>query len=224
MSFKALSITAVAAMLLVAGSAQAQNRFANGSFEVGQTTVPADPLPVANVDPTNAQGWLDAASGYSRSNDAHTGSFSALLTCPGLCAAVMLQNSVATGAMPNLVAGDLLTLSFWAKGNVGATGNVLFALRYLASGGGILYDSQNQFFQGAINSTTWSQITFNAPAVPVGATGAFLEFSTATGPGATSVLIDDVSLVPEPGTYAMMLAGMAFVGGIAARRRRAAAV
>ena len=69
MSFKSLSIVAAAALALCGGAAQAQNMFANGGFEAGQTT------PV--VDPTNAQGWLDAAAGYSRSSDAHSGLFSA---------------------------------------------------------------------------------------------------------------------------------------------------
>jgi hypothetical protein len=131
----------------------------------------------------------------------------------------MLQNSVATGGMPALSAGEMLTLSFWAKGDVGATGNVLFALRYLAPGGGIIYNGGNQFFQNAINATTWSKITFSPAAVPVGATAAFLEFSTATGGNPTTVLIDGVSLVPEPGTYAMLLAGLGVVGFMARRRR-----
>jgi hypothetical protein len=216
MSVKSLSIVAAAVLALAATGAQAASVFYNGGFEIGQTT------PV--VDPTNAQGWLDAAAGYSRSSDAHSGSYSAEIGCPGFCGSVMLQNSVKDGGMADLSAGDALTLSFWAKGDVGGTGNVLFALRYLDGVGNIKYDSLNQFFQGSINSSTWSEITFTPAVVPVGATAAFIEFSTATGPGATYVRIDDLSLaapVPEPETYALMLAGLLGVGALVRRRRSA---
>ena len=213
MAFKSLSIVAVAVLALSAGAAQAQG-FANGGFEIAGTTTPA-------------ASWLQAANGYTRSTDARTGSFSAQLSSAAFGAAVMVQNSVEQGGLAPLTVGAPLTLSFWAKGTAGGTGNVLYALRYLDGIGNILYNSQNQFFQGAINVNTWSNITFTTPAVPVGSVAAFIEFSQAIGPiepglPAGVVRIDDISLVPEPGTYALMLAGLACVGGIAARRRRAA--
>ena len=221
MSFKSLSTLAAATLVLCASAAQAAttNGFANGGFETVGTT-------------TAAASWLAGASGYTRSADAHTGSFSALLASPAFNAAVMLQNSKEQGGLANLTVGDTPTLSFWAKGSAGGTGNVLFALRFLDDIGNIKYNSGNQFFQGSINPTTWSQITFVAGAVPVGATAAFIEFSQGIGPidagnPAGAVKIDDIYLgvaaaVPEPGTYALMLAGLGMVGGLALRRRRAA--
>jgi hypothetical protein len=162
--------------------------FANGGFE----TVGADPPP--------AFAWLSAASGYTRSTDAHSGTFSAQLRSLPLSAAVVLQNSKDQGGRPDLVAGSTPRLTFWAKGFAGTTGNVLFALRYLDGVGNIKAQSGNQFFQASINPNTWTQITYTGPAVPVGATAAFIEFSQAIGPidGITLlegiVLIDDVSL------------------------------
>ena len=146
------------------GVAQATttNGFANGGFETAGTT-------------TAAASWLQAASGYTRSSDAHSGLFSAQLASAAFNAAVMLQNSIEQGGLPALTVGDTPTLSFWAKGNAGGTGNVLFALRYLDGVGNILANSNNQFFQGAINTSSWSQITYNLGAVPVGATAAFIE-------------------------------------------------
>ena len=221
MTFKSISLIAAAAIVLCTGAAQAAttNGFANGGFETAGTT-------------TAAASWLKGASGYTRSTDAHTGSFSAQLASPALNAAVFLQNSIEQGGLPPLTVGDTPEFSFWAKGTAGGTGNVLFALRYLDGTGNILADSMNQFFQGKINTSSWTQISYNLGAVPVGATAAFVEFSQGIGPidsgnPAGKVLIDDINLavvsvtaVPEPTTYAMLLAGLGVVGAIVKRRRR----
>ena len=209
---------AAAAVAGFAVSAQAQttNGFANGGFETVGVTTPA-------------ASWLQAAGGYSRSTDAHTGSFSAQLASPAFNAAIMLQNSIEQGGLPPLTTGDTPTFSFWAKGTAGGTGNVLFALRYLDGVGNILANSQNQFFQSLINTTTWSQISYNLGAVPVGAVAAFVEFSQGIGPidagnPAGKVLVDDlylsVTAVPEPESYAMFMAGLAGLGFLIRRRRQ----
>ena len=215
---KSFSTVALAALALLAGTAQAAttNGLANGGFETAGASTPA-------------ASWLQAASGYSRSADAHSGSFSAQLASPAFNAAVMLQNSIDQGGLPPLTVGDNPTLTFWAKGNAGGTGNALFALRYLDGIGNIKANSGNVFFHTAINASTWTQITYSLGAVPANATAAFIEFSQGIGPieaglPAGRVLVDDLYLgvaaaVPEPETYALMLAGLAAVGAMVRRRR-----
>ena len=160
--------------------------FANGGFETIGVTTPA-------------LGWLNAAAGYSRSSDARSGGFAAQLSSPAFNAAVMLQNSVEQGLRPALTVGQSPTLSFWAKGQAGGTGNVLFALRYLDSVGNIKANSGNRFFHTLINPNSWTRITYTLGPVPAGAVAAFIEFSQAIGPidagnPAGVVLIDDLSL------------------------------
>lgn len=211
---KSLSIVSLAALALVAGNASAQY-LANGGFELaGGVLVGA---------PSGALGWQGASTvagtrvvnpALARTGDAYMN----LAVPNGFGGSVALQNGVASAGLPPMVGGELLTLSFWAAGDVGPTGNVLFSLRYLNAGGTILYNSGNVFFQGGLTQT-YKEVTFTPPAAPAGTAAAFIEFSTATGPGATDVRIDDVSLVaiPEPSTL-----GLASVGLLAlARRRRA---
>ncbi len=233
LNFKNAIAFAAASMvaLLATGAAQAAttNGVANGSFEMASTAV--NPPGGATFF---AGGWLAAPTGNPAmiSNDAHTGMHSALLTVPnGFGGSTLFQNSVDQGGMAPLTAfnvGDKPMLTFWAKGDVSTTGNVLFALRYLDGTGNILGNSGNQFFQNSINTNTWSQISYQSGAIPVGTKAVFLEMNTAVGPlldgRSNAVYIDDINLglaaaVPEPETYALMLAGLAGVAAMVRRRR-----
>lgn len=225
----AVSFAATLALGFVAGAANAAttNGFANGGFEVAPSA--ANPPGGAAFF---ADGWLAAPTGNPAlwSSVAHTGAHSALLTVPaGFGGSTLFQNSIDHGGLPALGAanvGDTPMLTFWAKGDVSTTGNVLFSLRYLNGTGTILGNSGNVFFQSQINTSTWSQISFQGAAIPAGTKAVFLEMNTAVGPlldGRTNaVYIDDINLalaVPEASTYAMLLAGLAGLGFVARRRR-----
>ena len=217
-----LKAHAAIATLLLAGTAGAatSNGIANGGFETTGGPV--------------AAGWQTGATGNPAqlSNDAHTGAHAVLLSVPaGFGASSLIQDSVAHGGLAPLGAanvGDTPVLSFWAKGDVSPTGNVTFALRYMGASG-IITDSGNQFFQNSLSAGSWTQVSFQGAAIPVGATSVFLELNTAVGPlldgRADAVFIDDVQLtlhtaaVPEPETYALLLAGLGLVAAIARRRR-----
>ncbi|MDH4050272.1 MAG: hypothetical protein OEU93_01755 [Rubrivivax sp.] len=173
------------------------NYFANGGFEISGSN---------DTVPKPASAWRGSASGYSRTDapaDVRSGFWAAQLAAPNFSASVMLQNSVEDGGRPTLNPGDDLTLTFWAKGYAGGTGNVLFALRYLDGTGNILANSGNIFFQADINEATWTKITYKLGPVPAAAVAAFIEFSQAIGPidganPAGKVLIDDLTLRLEP--------------------------
>ena len=219
-----LVLAGLAAGFAGAAGAATTNGFANGGFE----TPSSDPAYFAN-------GWLAAPTGNPAllSNVAHTGTHAALLTVPnGFGASTLFQDSQAHGGLAPLDAanvGDTPMLSFWAMGDVSTTGNVLFSLNYQGANG-ILAASGNQFFQGAINPNSWTLISFQAAAIPAGTTSVFLEVNTAVGPlldgRVNAVYIDDIQLkltvaaaVPEPGSYALLLAGLGVMAAVARRRR-----
>ncbi len=230
MTFRPLSLATAAVLALSAGAVHAQNKFDNGGFETGQTSLPSNTGPVANVNANKAQSWLQFQNGYDRSADARTGSFSALIHQTAFDqAGIIQQNSKAHGYLPNLTVGESLTLSFWAKASVNEAVsfyNFTYKFSYLDDTGNILGGSSPVNFATQTNTTTWSLISPGTFVVPAGATAAFLEISVAAGGRLAAVKIDDVFLgvtpVPEPSTYALMLAGIAGVASVVRRRRAAA--
>ncbi|MDP3820016.1 MAG: hypothetical protein Q8R33_00940 [Burkholderiales bacterium] len=190
----------------VAAAPVGPNAFANGGFETA-----------ANGAGEFADGW-QTQTGVTRSSaEAHSGSFSALMTItngnPG--GTGLFQNSVDHGQLANVSAanwGTAPTLTFWVRGNPSETGDLNYALRYLAAGGAILNTGSSQARTIWTGNTDrgWTQITLAGITIPNNTTAVFLEMTLAAGPSGTfpgcgptgsicvwgtpAVFLDDVSL------------------------------
>ena len=189
-------------------AAAAVNMIANGGFEIA----PAIFLVGTQPGP-GGQGsgyWLtQGGSGAATlSSDARTGAFSASVTCPQLCASTLFGNSVDNGGRlpisPSMW-GTSPTFSFWAKGEAGTTGNMVYALRYLDAVGNILGQTPPGTNLNSANPTTWTRFSVSI-VVPNGTTAVFFETTYQLGPVGVQpsglvftgggFKIDDIQLVP----------------------------
>ena len=209
MKIKSLSLAAAAAFTLC-GAAQAAtgNLVANGGFESSPAIYVAGTQPAPGVS-VGAGYWLtNGGNPVGLSSDAHTGSFSASLTCAQLCAANLFGNSSENGGLTLDPAniGTSPTLTFWVKGSPGDTGNLNYDLRYLSAGGAIL--GQSAIVTDTNTYANWTQRSISAGVIPAGTAAVFFEVNYALGPvgpqpsGQVFVSgaykIDDISLVVVP--------------------------
>lgn len=248
--FRSLVLIAALGLCAGAAPARTMNGLANGGFEdtASQDWLPPGHSSPANhwlVPPTAVPLFYTKPI---HTSDAHSGlSAVDLIAQPNAInnASILFQDSIAQGGLPALTVGDTPVLSFWAKGERSAAGNFQFALRYLDGLSRIVYDSGQQDIvcrtAGSFDDrpcSYWSEHTFTAGIVPRGARAAFIEFTVASGPtggvnrASDHMVLDDVYLavaasplppvavVPEPGVWALMLAGLGLVGAALCRRRQ----
>ena len=210
MSFKSHVVATAATLALFAGSASAVELAVNGGFETGDFT-----------------GWSQFESfpgNQTITSDAASGNWAGLITNMQPASNSLFKQANLGG---NLAAGLEIKISFDAKGSF-AGGGVAFAEVFSEkAGGGTNPPPLLVSLHDKVNANTYTNISFSYFISPSGAPGGVtLQLGATTG-GATgsmaTMYYDNVSIqaVPEPGTYALMLAGLAGVGVLAKRRRQA---
>lgn len=214
MSLKSLSIVAAATLALCAGAAQAVELTTNGGFETG-TLAGWTQFPTAAGQQT--------ASG----SNPYAGSFAgAINNGVPMTNSLFKQANIGIGIVQP---GMEIKISFAARGRYAEPGGVAFAEFFSElSGGGV---SKGQILGNAplaldSNPEVWKLFNFTTTAGPDVSGGVTLQLGATNGPaGGTMMWYDNASVsvqaIPEPSTYALMLAGLAGVGLLAKRRRQA---
>lgn len=202
---KAFKLLAVAAVTLSALGAQASNLVSNGSFEADS---------VANGDwaiVSNLTSWTGLPNVEIRNNIAGAAQDGVNY--------VELDTAGNAGISQTITGTGLATLSFWysARPNTGATNDLTVSFGNLTA----------TVLQGVSNLTSsniWQQFTAT---VDMGTSGSTtLSFYGAGVSDGFGGALDNISVtaVPEPESYAMLLAGLGLIGTIARRRNKADAV
>jgi hypothetical protein len=229
MSLKSLSFVAAAALALCAGAAQAAmgpvELTTNGNFETGTLA-----------------GWTTFAGGVQSAvspgvappnspNPTGVSNFAGYLSASGSAAATVIKQANLNLPAPNqVVPGETVRVEFDAKGSF-ADGSVFFAEFFseLGTGG----TSKSVFLGGGpLFPRVWTHYSFDTILGPDVSGGVTLQLKIANGAfdnafaelwvdNASVSVMRDMPPIPEPSTYALMLAGLAGVGLLAKRRRQA---
>ena len=213
------------AMLLATATpaAASANLLTNGSFET--PAVPAGGL--AEYTPgTNLGGWIvintpvAALGGFSEPGytyPAQDGSISLDLTGIGTRGAGGVQQTV------DLATGNYL-LSFWIGNDDGPTFSQPTSVELFVNGA-----SQGSFTNSDVTAGTinWRNYTFDLASIGGATTIGFVNRTSTNDNGAffdnVSLVAAGTSAVPEPATWAMMIAGFGAVGASMRGRRLTAA-
>ncbi len=193
--------------LLMPGTAQAL--LINGGFETGDYTGWT-----INFTPTNDTGLPNPALIWHTSYEAarvHDGNYSVDFNYLNATPSAVLEQTFATGA------GQSYVMTFWFGATAVYGTDAAMAASVLGADGLSVLTTDSYLILGN-NSTQWTFQTLTFMADGAQATIRFTDIGTQTF--ATDGLLDtvEVQAVPEPSTFAAMLAGLLGLAGVRLRR------
>ncbi|MBN8809172.1 MAG: choice-of-anchor C family protein [Sphingomonas sp.] len=207
-------LAAVAAVVLTSGTAHAA-AFTNGSFESGIS--PGTFTTLNAGDSSSITGWtvtsgsIDYIGSYWQAGNGSR-SLDMSGNGPGSIAQTFDTVAGATYQVTFLLAGNTdgspttKTLNVWADGGRAA---------------GYSFDTTGK----SASSMGWTQFTYNFMAIGASTTLTFSSTTgTAYGAALDNVTVSRVAAVPEPASWAMLIAGFGLMGGTLRRRRTATQV
>jgi hypothetical protein len=200
--------TILAAALIVGmpAAAQAANLLVNGDFEAGGGSLAGWTITGAMAVGTGAE--YAPCCETSGSEPAYSGNHFATFGASDIEATNAITQSFAT------VIGKRydVSLRYGALGGAGTQGINL----NISDGFGFA------FFVSAINDLDATFTTFTTSFI-ANNTSTVIGFSNFSGPDGIDPILDDVSVttVPEPASWAMLIAGFGLVGAVARRQRHA---
>lgn len=219
MKFTKSILTLSAVVLAGVSSAGFAQTVTNGSFEANSTpdgAISGWTINSGNFGALTAAGW-NAQQGTATLTSSPDGG-NILGTWY-----VSQQSNVISQSISGLTAGKSYTLSFYeAADNRSTTTFAPGSMFWNVSLGNSSVNSTAITTPGASTATGWTQVSLNF--VATSATEALTFAAKSTGAVAPEplLLLDGVHMaqaVPEPSTYAMMLAGLAVVGSLVRRRQ-----
>lgn len=205
MNFKTLAILLAPAAALAASPAAAAS-FTNGSFETSTCGASGGGFATVSVGNGCISGWtvesgsVDYINGY-------------WLAQSGLRSIDLAGNSPGTiSQVFDTVVGQLYSVNYFLSGNPDGGSESKFGV-VSAVNGSIINSATFEGIQGS-SRTDMNYLPWNFSFTATGTTTK-LSFASRSDAGAFGAVLDSVSVaaVPEPGTWAMMLLGLGFIGG-----------
>jgi len=203
-----LTSALVAALVVIAAPAHASTELVtNGTFEAYTGGAFSGHAKI-NAGSNALTGWTVGNTSVDVINGAYgavSGNSIDMLGSPG---PGFLSQSIAT------IAGQRYTLSFDLSQNLGSDNTASGKALFVDVGG-----TQTQFTASFTNASALSHESFTFLATN---SSTLLKFSSAVS-GNSGAVLDNVSVmaaVPEPETYAMLLAGLGLMAGVARRKQK----